>query len=215
MDVVNETITREGNWFKEKAGMDKWENPWVQIGRDENGYPSYIIKAFEIANRYAPNISLVFNQHGGMEPKMWRQVKKTILYLRSKGLRINGLGWQAHLRSDQPLANDSSQLKFLGDLIDWAHKNNLSFHVTEIDYRIEDKNNSNEALEKQAKAYANILAVLISKKDQGVVTFNTWGMVDGKPGPHHNKHRFIFDANLKPKPAYYAIKKTILNPTKN
>ena len=146
---------------------------------------------------------------------MWRQVKKTILYLRSKGLRINGLGWQAHLRSDQPLANDSSQLKFLGDLIDWAHKNDLDFHVTEMDYRIEDKNNSNEALQRQAKAYSNILGVLLSKKDKGVVTFNTWGMVDGKPGPHHNKHRFIFDSKLNPKPAYYAIKKMILNPTLN
>ena len=44
--------------------------------------PLYITKAFEIANKYAPNISLVFNQHGGMEPKMWDNVKKTILYLR-------------------------------------------------------------------------------------------------------------------------------------
>jgi GH35 family endo-1,4-beta-xylanase len=150
-----------------------------------------------------------------MEPKMWRQVKKTILYLRSKGLKINGLGWQAHLRSNQPLANDSSQLKFLGNLIDWTHENDLDFHVTEIDYKIEDENKSNEALEKQAHAYANILAVLISKKDQGVVTFNTWGMIDGKPGIHHDKSRFIFDAKLNPKPAYYAIKKTILNPTLN
>ena len=90
--------------------------------------------------------------------------KKTILYLKSKGLRVNGLGWQAHLRSNQPLANDSSQLKFLGELVDWAHKNDLDFHVTEIDYRIEDKTNSNEALEKQAQAYSNILAVLLSKK---------------------------------------------------
>ena len=57
--------------------------------------------------------------------------------------------------------------------------------------------------------------VLISKKDQGVVTFNTWGMIDGKPGIHHDKSRFIFDAKLNPKPAYYAIKKTILNSTLN
>ena len=69
----------------------------------------YITKAFEIANQYAPNLSLVFNQHGGMEPKMWRQVKNNSLPPRSKGLRVNGLGWQAHLRSNQPLANDSSQ----------------------------------------------------------------------------------------------------------
>ena len=59
-------------------------NPWVQIGRDENGYPSYIIKAFEIANRYAPNISLVFNQHGGMEPKNVEASKENNFYLKSK-----------------------------------------------------------------------------------------------------------------------------------
>ena len=70
MDVVNETITPEGVWFEEKPGVTLWENPWEQIGRDENDVPLYISKAFEIANKYAPNISLVFNQHGGMEPKM-------------------------------------------------------------------------------------------------------------------------------------------------
>ena len=137
------------------------------------------------------------------------------MYLRSKGLRVNGIGWQAHLRSNMPLAHDKEQLKYLADLIDWAHQNDLDFHVTEIDYRIEDKNKTQEALEKQAQAYANILAVLLSKKDQGVVTYNTWGMVDGKPGIHHNKYRFIFDAKLNPKPAYYAIKKVILNPKAN
>ena len=43
----------------------------------------------------------------------------------------------------------------------------------------------------KADAYANILNVLLSKRDNGVVTFNTWGMVDGKKGKHHDKHRFI------------------------
>ena len=67
MDVVNETISRDGEWFAEKPGFKKWENPWTQIGLNDDGIPIYIIKAFEIANKYAPNISLVYNQHGGME----------------------------------------------------------------------------------------------------------------------------------------------------
>ena len=130
MDVVNETITPDGEWFEEKPGVNLWENPWEQIGRDENDVPLYITKAFEIANKNAPNISLVFNQHGGMEPKMWERVKETILYLKSKGLRIDGLGWQAHLRSDQPLALDKQKLDYFSKLIDWAHNNGLDFHVT-------------------------------------------------------------------------------------
>jgi len=53
---------------------------------------------------------------------------------------------------------------------------------------------------------------LLSKRDNGVVTFNTWGMVDGKKGKHHDKHRFIFDKNNNPKPAYFSLRNTILNP---
>jgi GH35 family endo-1,4-beta-xylanase len=211
MDVVNETITPQGSWFEEKPGVTQWENPWEQIGRDENDVPLYITKAFEIANKYATNISLVFNQHGGMEPKMWEKVKETILYLKDQGYRVDGLGWQAHLRSDVPLALDKKQLEYFGSLIDWAHQNNLDFHVTEIDYKIWDGNNDFKALKKQADAYANILKVLLSKRHQGVVTFNTWGMIDGKKGKHHDKHRFIFDKNANPKPAYFSLRNTIIN----
>lgn len=212
IDVVNETITPEGNWFEEKPGVTLWENPWEQIGRDENDVPLYITRAFEIANKYATKKSLVFNQHGGMEPKMWEKVKETIVYLKKKGYRVDGLGWQAHLRSNKPIALDKKQLKYFASLIDWAHQNGLDFHVTEIDYKIWDSVQSQQALKEQADAYANILKVLLSKRNQGVVTYNTWGMVDGLKGKHHDMYRFIFDQNRNPKPAYFALREAILNP---
>ncbi len=212
MDVVNETINRDGSWFEEKPGVTQWENPWEQIGRDENDVPLYITKAFEIANKYAPNISLVFNQHGGMEPKMWDNVKKTILYLRDQGYRVDGLGWQAHLRSNKPLALNKKQLDYFDKLIDWAHQNNLDFHVTEIDYQIMDSSFNLQALQDQASAYSNILKVLLSKRKNGVVTFNTWGMIDKNTGRHHDKFRFIFDKNSNPKPAYFALREAIIKP---
>ena len=81
-----------------------------------------------------------------MEPKMWEKVKETILYIKSQGYRLDGLGWQAHLRSDVPLAFDKKQLDYFGSLIDWAHQNDLDFHVTEIDYKIWDSNNDYKAL---------------------------------------------------------------------
>ena len=212
MDVVNETITPEGFWFEEKPGVNLWENPWEQIGRDKNDVPLYITKAFEIANKYATEKSLVFNQHGGMEPKMWDKVKETILYLKAQGYRVDGLGWQAHLRSNKPLALDKKQLDYFASLIDWAHQHGLDFHVTEIDYKIWDSVKSQKALKEQADAYANILKVLLSKRNQGVVTYNTWGMVDGLKGKHHDMYRFIFEQNLNPKPAYFALREAIINP---
>ena len=71
MDVVNETVEIDGNWFAEKPGNNLWENPWTQIGLNDDGIPIYIIEAFRMAMKYAPNIKFVFNQHGGMQPKMW------------------------------------------------------------------------------------------------------------------------------------------------
>ncbi len=211
MDVVNETVGRDGDWFKDKPGVDQWENPWVKMGYDKLGVPLYITKAFEIANKNAPNISQVYNQHGGMEPKMWERVKRTILYLRNQGYRVDGIGWQAHLKSSETLMLDEESLNFLSELIDWAHEHQLEFHVTEIDYKLLDNNNSSEALKKQSKAYSNVLRTLLSKRKTGVVTFNTWGMVDKNTSKHTDMFRFIFDKNGKPKPTYFAIKETLKN----
>ena len=207
MDVVNETITKSGDWFGPKKGVAEWENPWTIIGldNDKNNTPLYISKSFEVANKFAPDISLVFNQHGGMEEIMWEKVKETIIYLKDKGLRVDGVGWQAHL-SSRILYGDE-EIKYLSNLIDWAHKNNLDFHVTEIDYKIfGDITKKKQAL--QAKAYSDILKILLSKRKNGLVTFNTWGVVD-RVGIHTDKSRFIFDLAGNPKPAYFEMKKVL------
>ncbi len=207
MDVVNETIERNGEWFKDKPGVEAWENPWVKMGYDNYGVPLYITKAFEIANKYAPNISQIYNQHGGMEPVMWENVKKTILYLREKGYRVDGLGWQGHLKENSRVVDDPENLEYLAELIDWAHENNLDFHITEFDYHLKTGDNTLENYEKQAEAYSAILKTVLQKRESGVVTFNLWGITDA--GDSKNAHRYIYDENNNPKPAYFAIKKTL------
>tara|TARA_B100000989_G_C19518902_1_gene463100 strand:+ start:662 stop:2074 length:1413 start_codon:yes stop_codon:yes gene_type:complete len=210
MDVVNETISTNGNWTAERSGTNLWENPWTQIGKNEDGIPLYIIKAFEIADQYTNGISLVFNQHGGMQPRMWNKVKETIIYLKNMGLRIDGLGWQAHLKDDEVLSLNQNRLNYLLSIIDWAHQNDLDFHITEIDYRMTSNPPSTSDYGRQANGYTNILKALISKRENGVVTFNTWGIKD-KDEPSSHEYRYLYDSNLNPKTAVDSLKKALKN----
>lgn len=212
MDVVNETILRNGDWFGPKEGVKSWENPWLKIGLDENGFPLYILKAFEIATKHAPNVKLVYNQNVGMETKMWDKVKETILYVRSKGYRVDAIGWQAHLllgaKRKDFVKNIDDSMKKLGDLIDWAHENNLEFHITELDYLVKDLSKLDKERAIQKRVYQKIVDVLVAKSKNGVVTLNLWDV-----GVRHKKRtgyfQSIYDENFKPTPAFTVIKELI------
>jgi len=212
MDVVNETVLRNGDWFSEKPGDSSWENPWTQIGLNSDGYPIYIIRAFEIAQKYAPNVKLVYNHNGGMERLMWKKVLETITYLKSKGLRVDGIGWQAHLRNKRGVGLVKKDLDYLSYLIDWSHLNGMGFHVTELNYWLTDENPSSlDVLEKQAISYRNIVNTLIAKRSSGEITLNHWGLLNKKgPGRYPKNILSIYDKDLNPTKAFYATKKALI-----
>ena len=212
MDVVNETILPDGSWFGPKPGTNSWENPWLTMGLDENGFPKYIVKAFEIATKNAPNVKLVYNQNAGMQKTMWNKVKETILYLRSKGHRVDGIGWQGHLKLNRTtgdfIENTDQALIELSNLIDWAHANDLDFHVTELDYKLVDKSKLKDELQTQAIVYQKIVNLLQSKTSSGVVTLNLWdmGVRFKKPDIYFQS---IYDKDYNPTPAYSVIKNAL------
>ncbi len=212
MDVVNETILADGTWFGPKEGTDKWENPWLQIGLDENGFPLYILKAFEIATKHATNLKLVYNQNVGMETIMWDKVKETVLYIRSKGYRVDGIGWQAHLllgaKRKDFVDNIDVSMQKLSELIDWAHQNNLEFHVTELDYLVKDIDKLESEIQIQKEVYQKLINVLKPKSKNGVVTLNLWDL-----GVRHKKgtgyFQSIYDSDFNPTPTYNIIKEAM------
>ncbi len=212
MDVVNETILANGNWFGPKPGTDKWENPWLNMGLDENGYPLYILKAFEIATKHATNIKLVYNQNAGMETPLWDKVKATVLYIRSKGYRVDGIGWQAHLllgaKRKDFVDNMDATLQKLSNLIDWAHQNNLAFHITELDYLVKDPGKLDEERQIQKQIYQKLVKLLIEKSTQGEVTLNLWDVgVRYKKGTGY--FQSVYDEDFNPTPAYQVIKSVL------
>lgn len=206
LDVVNETV-HEGEWKTDEPGYHGWEVPWYRIGQDTDAMktPLYISYAFEIANKYAPDMKLIYNQDEHPNKlDSWNIIKKTVTYLRDKGLRIDGLGWQAHV--DDGWATEEN-LDHLRDLIDWSFEHDLSFHVTETGVWI-DSTNVNSTYETQAETYAKILGVLLEKHTEGEITWNTWN-VDDRYAWQGEKKPTLFDENYKPKSAYYAVQKAL------
>ncbi len=205
MDVVNETVL-QGFWHTDKPGTEDWECPWYKIGldNDSNTTPLYIKIAFEIAQQYAPDIKFIYNNFED-DGASWELIFETIGYLREKGLRVDGIGWQAHVESGWATTENLNGLR---TIIDWAHNNDLEFHITEASVWIND--NSQTSLEIQAETYRAIIEVLLEKRSTGKVGWNTWHIDDGH-GWHIEWYPSLFDANYSAKPAYYAIQEALEN----
>jgi endo-1,4-beta-xylanase len=207
MDVVNEVLIN-GQWHQPKPGTDSWENPWYTIGldNDTNKTPLFIKMAFDIATQHAPDLKLIFNHHEAPTSQTsWNKIKETVYYLRNRGLRVDGIGWQAHV--DNGWANFPSQLSLLDDLIDWAHANDLEFHITEASVWL--KNGvSPEILQQQGQTYAKILNVLLNRHTSGKIGWNIWHIDDGH-GWQTEFYPSLFDTAYTAKPAYYAVQQML------
>jgi endo-1,4-beta-xylanase len=208
LDVVNETVNG-GSWFTNKPGTG-WENPWYIIGQDTdpNNTPLYISMAFDLADLYAQDIKLIYNHHEDpSSTASWNLIKETIQYLWGMGLRVDGIGWQAHVDAGW---ESESRLNDLRNLIDWAHNNDLEFHVTEASVWLTGTHTYEDYID-QAYTYHSILKVLLEKRSSGVVGWNIWH-IDDKYGWHTEWYPSLFDANYKAKPAYYAVQRILEDP---
>ena len=179
------------------------ENPWTLIGFDESHPlrpPLYIKRAFELANRHAPDIKQIVNQHGNMEPAMWKKVKALVVYLRDRGIRVDGIGWQAHI--DVGWEEDPQNVRQLNELIAWAHGLGLEFHVTEANVWLTKGRESDFAA--QGRTFAAILGILIDHSKEGTVTWNAWQIRDNETERGHLQG-CLFTPEGEPKEAYYAV----------
>ena len=215
MDVVNETIdANTGEWFGPKPGTDSWENPWTIIGFDTTVAlrpPLYIKRAFELANQYAPNIKQIINQHGSMNDAAWDKVKALVAYLRDQGLRVDGIGFQGHVKAGWEFeSNDSgvNNLVALGNLIDWAHENDLEFHITENNVFLQGADIGN--WEKQAATFKAIVETALAHRAGGLVTWDVW-MIRDCDGQAASKTPVLFRCDGSAKPAYYAVQDALEN----
>ncbi|MCD6354569.1 MAG: endo-1,4-beta-xylanase [Prolixibacteraceae bacterium] len=208
MDVVNETIDKTtGGWFGPKEGTDKWENPWPKIGFDETNplrSPLYIKQAFTLANRYAPNIKQIINQHGALEEATWNKMKVLVAYLRENNLRVDGLGWQAHI--ELGWEKIPGNIERLGEIVRWCISNNLEFHITEFNVWLKEGNENK--LTEQAATFKAITKTVLDNRGAGMVGINFWH-IRAKDTQNKNWDGCLYNNDYQPKPAYFEIKELL------
>ncbi len=224
LDVINETVNSDGSWKGPEEGVDQWELPWEKIGYrtvDPEEFPAlggriplYIIYAFEEATEHGGDLKLIVNQHAGMEQPMWERIKDMIRYLRSEGFRVDGLGWQAHIRlSREPENWETGKVdqKELDRLIRWAHDNDLEFHVTELNLHARDDERNDRDL--HAEVIGSIFDTVLRHRDNGRVGINFWSLTEE---PHYRaKHLTtlgLWDPQGRATPAYWRVHQMLSDP---
>lgn len=212
MEVVNETVhDSTGEWTGPKPGIEDWENPWLAIGFDPDGIPTYIRTAFELSNQYAsPDVKLGWNHNGGLNLIAWEKIITTIEILKSEGLRIDYIGYQAHVGIEGHNLQDVEEwASNLNSLIDYCHQNNMEFFITELDVFIQEPYwfgfwPSQDQLNIQKEYYKGIIELVLSHADNGTVGISFWSLSDDEswrwywwPG--------LLDSSYNLKPSGYGV----------
>ena len=211
-DVVNEALNEDGTLRNSQ---------WLQIigeGSQDKQY-DFIANAFRWAREADPNAELYYNDYG-LESSKAKCDGAVVLvkYLKSKGLRIDGVGIQLHGSLAHPGVEG----------IEYAITNlaaaGVKVMITELDLRTQtrgyrgadisrvnrqsttDQNAASaETQKKLADKYAEMFSVLVKhKNDIARVTF--WGVYDGASWIGGSP--LLFDRNYRPKEAFFAVVKT-------
>ena len=215
-DVVNEAIVEDGSLRKTQ---------WNKIlGED------FLPAAFRIANEELPkNVQLLYNDYNMEAPGRLAAVVKLVHDLRAQGLRIDGVGSQAHWRLETPtIPQIEASLVALRDA-------GVKVHFTELDIEVLPRNTGGAEISmreqaapennpytaglppaiqaKLAQRYADIFALFVKYEDV-VERVTFWGVTDADswlnnwPVRGRTNHPLLFDRQGKPKPAFQAVIET-------
>lgn len=166
----------------------------------------YILEAFRIARSANPSAVLIYNDSdnhlsNGMTTALTQRV---VSNLKSEGL-IDGVGVQMHLGSTSRLLTERDR----DDLIRTLQAYDVPVYVTELDMDISSLSGTQESrMLRQAEMYRIVVDAILASGVCKSISF--WGAVDKFSWPevalgHENADPLLFDDNLNPKPAYYAV----------
>ena len=181
--------------------------------------PDYIEMAFRWAKEADPNAILIFNTDNIESPRdKGTQTKidnivALLIDLKSNGVPVDVVGMQMHLlvpwnSSILPLKADVIQtMRRFADL-------GVAIYITEFDVNLQNIPGTQEKRwDSEAQVYRDMLEACL---DSGVCkSFSTWGVSDSTSWETcsqwwclnlPNADPLMFDRDLQPKPAYYAVR---------
>ena len=213
-DVVNEALNDDGTLR---------ESNFLKIAGE-----GYIEKAFEFAREADPNAELYYNDYNLVKPDKLDGALRIVKNLKDKGMRIDGVGIQAHWELNYPsleeiensiVACAEAGVKVMFTELDISVlPSPWRMPSADIDIRFENNeimnpytegipDSVNDAL---TQRYADIFALFNKHKDKiSRVTF--WGFHDGIswkngfPIRGRTDYPLIFDRNMEPKDAYWKL----------
>ncbi len=209
-DVVNEAVSDEPG----KTYRDAAENsPWFEA----YGGPEYIKLAFELTAAVAERhpTRLYYNDYNVARPEKRAKVIELLRWLRSEGVRVDGVGVQAHWNLEWP--NPDAIRRTIDDLA----AEDLDVKVSELDvsvYPEDDFENKqwhperayDAALEERlARRYVEIFSVF-EERAASLSSVTLWGLSDDRswlnrwPTKRAN-HPLLFDRSHQPKAALRSL----------
>ncbi len=208
-DVVNEALNEDGSLRESK---------WSTIIGDD-----FIEQAFIMAAKAAPKAKLYYNDYNLYKPEKRDGVLRLVKSLQDKGIRIDGVGMQAHYSLTSPELNE------IEDSIKAYSALNMDVLITELDVSVipfPDEENMgadvslNIALQDSFNPYPSALPESVENelgdryralfkifnKHQNVIKRVTfWGVSDANtwrndwPMPGRTDYPLLFDRQLKAK----------------
>jgi endo-1,4-beta-xylanase len=208
-DVVNEALNEDGTLRESK---------WHQIIGDD-----FIEKAFEFASKAAPDAALYYNDYNLFKPEKRAGAMRIATNLLKKGIRIDGIGEQAHYDLNPPVEELNNSIEAFSSL-------GLKVMITELDISVlkfpdESKMGADVSLNfalqasfnpystglpipienKLHDAYASVFDVLL-KHHKVIERVTFWGVTDadswrnGWPMKGRTDYPLLFDRNHQVKP---------------
>lgn len=206
-DVVNEAMSDAGRGWRGHEPNPYRESKLYKLCGDE-----FIAKAFEYAHEADPDAILFYNDYNAATPIKRDRIYNMVKKMQDAGVPITGIGMQGHYNIYGPSEEDvDSALTKYSELVD-------HIHITELDIRCNEEmggqlrfsRGENNAIPPYIATlhedqFARIFRVFRKHKDV-IDNVTMWNLSDADSWLGVNNHPLLFDENLKPKKAYYAVK---------